>query len=285
LVEGHCQIATHTASDGYCWHYRHYSPPDEQTLGRVVYLHGIQSHGGWYDYSSRRLSDAGFEVYFLDRRGSGLNQADRGDTPTYQRLVDDVAEFLSAHTWQPNKTSVVGISWGGKLATALAAGFPELVDSVALICPGFFPKLSGRSKRLSKFLRLARILAPKKRFGVPLSDPRLFTATPRWLEFLARDPLALHKATARFLVASQDLDKALPRLVGRMQAPVLLMLAGQDRIIQNESTRTFFEQFASKDRQVIEYPEANHTLEFEPDPDQFINDLILWLRGHTNSKP
>jgi alpha-beta hydrolase superfamily lysophospholipase len=254
---------------------------DEQTRGRVVYLHGIQSHGGWYEHSSRRLCQAGFDVYFLDRRGSGLNQADRGDTPTYQRLVDDVAEFLSVQAaGQPNKTLVIGISWGGKLATALAAGYPELVDRVALICPGFFPKLSGRNRRLSKFLRLAKLLAPKKQFAVPLSDPRLFTATSRWLEFLSKDPLALHKATARFLVASQDLDKALPQMVRRIEVPVLLMLAGRDRIIENKPTRTFLKQFASKDCQVIEYPEANHTLEFEPDPDQFINDLIRWLRGH-----
>ena len=30
--------------------------------GYVVALHGIQSHAGWYEYSSRRLAEAGFEV-------------------------------------------------------------------------------------------------------------------------------------------------------------------------------------------------------------------------------
>jgi alpha-beta hydrolase superfamily lysophospholipase len=243
-----------------------------------VYLHGIQSHGGWYEYSSQRLCQAGFDVYFLDRRGSGLNQADRGDAPSYQRLVDDVAEFLSAHAPDHKiRTFVIGISWGGKLAVALAAEHPELLDGIALVCPGFFPKLSGRTKRLSKFLRLAKALMPRKRF--------LFTATPRWLEFLGKDPLALHKATARFLVASQDLDKALSRTIGRVKAPVLLMLAGRDRIIENKATRTFVEQFASSDCQVIEYPEAHHTLEFEQDSDKFINDLIHRFQAHTISNP
>ena len=57
----------------------------------------------------------------------------------------------------------------------------------------------------------------------------------------------------------------------------LLMLAGQDRIIDNRATRKFLEQIASPDKTVIEYPEAQHTLEFEPDRDQFIDDLLGWM--------
>jgi alpha-beta hydrolase superfamily lysophospholipase len=58
---------------------------------------------------------------------------------------------------------------------------------------------------------------------------------------------------------------------------VLLMLAGQDRIINNERTRSFVQSFASQDKRIIDYPEAHHTLEFEPDPSKFIEDLRNWL--------
>jgi alpha-beta hydrolase superfamily lysophospholipase len=59
--------------------------------------------------------------------------------------------------------------------------------------------------------------------------------------------------------------------------PVLVLLAGQERIIRNEPTRRYVERFASADKTVIEYPEAHHTLEFEPDPERFIADLRQWL--------
>jgi alpha-beta hydrolase superfamily lysophospholipase len=55
-------ISTFTASDGYRWHYRHY-PAEGVSRGRVIYLHGIQSHGGWYEGSSQHLANAGFDVY------------------------------------------------------------------------------------------------------------------------------------------------------------------------------------------------------------------------------
>src|SRR5262249_451180 len=106
----------------------------------------------------------------------------------------------------------------------------------------------------------------------------LFTATPRWLEFLRDDPLALKHATARFLMASFFLDVYLRRVPRHVRAPVLLLLAGRDQIIDNERTRRFVERFAAADRQVIEYPGAHHTLEFEPDPDVYLRDLIDWLR-------
>ena len=66
---------------------------------------------------------------------------------------------------------------------------------------------------------------------------------------------------------------------------VLLRLAQHDRIIDNAPTRRFVERFASSDREVIEYPGAHHTLEFEPEPDRFVNDLLRWLDRHTPDHP
>jgi alpha-beta hydrolase superfamily lysophospholipase len=55
------------------------------------------------------------------------------------------------------------------------------------------------------------------------------------------------------------------------------MLAGQDRIVDNARTLEYFQKLASADRQVIEYPEGHHTLEFEPDPARYALDLVAWL--------
>jgi pimeloyl-ACP methyl ester carboxylesterase len=35
---------------------------------------------------------------------------------------------------------VVGISWGGKLAAAIARRNPELIDGLGMICPGLFAR-------------------------------------------------------------------------------------------------------------------------------------------------
>src|SRR5207249_2429423 len=89
-------LRSFTAGDGYRWQYRKYpSSHSNSAKARIVCLHGIQSHAGWYEYSCAELSRAGFEVFFLDRRGSGVNQEQRGDAANFGRLLDDIAEFLA----------------------------------------------------------------------------------------------------------------------------------------------------------------------------------------------
>ena len=120
------------AADGYPIHVAVWeaTPP---LRARVVIVHGMQSHGGWYQNLGRVLSEAGFEVHFPDRRGSGANQKDRGDTPSARRLIDDIAERLrDLQNREPRVPNILGaISWGGKTALVTAADHPDLVDALA----------------------------------------------------------------------------------------------------------------------------------------------------------
>ena len=282
-------IETFTASDGYCWRYRHYRPTGHPRA-RVVCIHGIQTHGGWYTRSCARLSQAGFDVSFVDRRGSGLNEQERGDAPSFRRLLDDLAEFLgpvrrkqtrssqpTAHC--PLPTFLIAISWGGKLAVALQRRHPGLVAGLALVCPGFFSRVRPSLKhRLA--IAWSRLVAPRRRFPIPLNDPGLFTATPRWQQFIRDDPLSLRQGTARLLLESVRLDSYIRFVPKYVTAPVLLLLAERDRIIDNAATRRYVESFASSDKQIIEYAGAHHTLEFEPEPDRYSDDLVAWINQH-----
>ncbi len=279
-------ILTHTASDGYVWKYRRYDPPGAPR-GHVVGVHGIQSHGGWYGPSCRRLAEEGFVVSFLDRRGSGLNELDRGDAPSFRRLIDDVAEFLSEKVpgLQPGDLQplfLMAISWGGKLAAALQRRHPGLVDGLALLCPGFKARVRPPLReRLG--IAWSYLVAPRKLYPVPLNDPELFTASPEGQRLVRGDPLAVRQATARFLANSVRLDGYLRLVPKHVTVPVLLLLAGQDRIIDNARTRRFVESFATPDKTILEYPEAHHTLEFEPRPHRYLSDLIGWLGRHAAS--
>jgi alpha-beta hydrolase superfamily lysophospholipase len=273
-TDGH-SVEAFTAGDGYRWLYRRYlaSPPER---ARIVCIHGIQSHGGWYEHSCRYLAEAGFGVVFIDRRGAGLNEQARGDAPSFRRLLDDLAEFLRAE--RPTAGGplfLLAISWGGKLAVALQRRHPGVVDGLVLLCPGLC-QLIRPSPRLRMAILGSRLFVPERLLPIPLDDPALFTASPQWQKFIQTDPLSLRKATARFLLESARLDGYLS-VTGDVRVPLLLMLAGQDRIVDNPGTRAFVEKFATTSKTVIEYPEAHHTLEFEPDPERYLADVVRWL--------
>jgi acylglycerol lipase len=275
-------VESFTTGDGYGCQYRRY-PAAGAPRAEVVCVHGIQSHAGWYEYSCTRLAQAGFAVSFLDRRGSGMNQEARGDAPGFRRLLDDLADFLRPLREQAKARGLpvflVAISWGGKLATALQRRHPGLVDGLALLCPGFYARVKPPLQQRLGIL-WCRLFAPRRLFPIPLSDPQLFTANPRWQQFLRDDPLSLRQATARLLLESARLGGYLRFVRKHVTVPVLLMLAGKDRIIRNDRTRLYVERLASADKEVLEYPEAHHTLEFEPEPDRFVDDLRGWLERH-----
>jgi alpha-beta hydrolase superfamily lysophospholipase len=286
-------IEEHTAGDGYVWKYRRYSPAQPSPpRAELVLIHGIQSHAGWYEHSCTRYAQAGYAVSFLDRRGAGMNTAGRGDAPGgFRRLLDDLAEFLTALSRTAPRGHTVGrlpvflgaISWGGKLAAALERRHPGLIDGLILFCPGFAARVRPPlGQRL--LILLSRLFRPRKKFPIPLSDPELFTAEPRWQQFLRDDPLRLHHATARLLVESVRLDGYLRFVPKYVHVPGLLLLAEHDRIINNAKVRAFVDRFVTPDKQVIEYAGAHHTLEFEPDPERFIRDVLTWLEKHTTGE-
>jgi alpha-beta hydrolase superfamily lysophospholipase len=279
------RLETHIMSDDYPVHVAIW-PTDGTPRARVVILHGVQSHGGWYRRLGLTLSQAGYEVHFPDRRGSGANRTDRGHAPSAGRLIDDVAERLRGlRTLDPNiKVALAGISWGGKLVVVTAARHPELVDALALICPGLHPRVGvSFSERLR--IALAYFTNRRKAFPIPLSDPALFTASPDGQRFIENDRLGLRAATAGLLAASTFIDRRVKKTGKKVRQPVLLMLAGQDRIVDNAKTRRYFDQLASADKQVNEYPQGHHTLEFELDPSRYALDLIAWLDRTTCGKP
>jgi acylglycerol lipase len=267
------------ASDGYRIHVLTW-PAQGELKGRVVVLHGVQSHGGWYHNLGRTLAAAGYEAHFPDRRGSGANRQERGHTPSARRLLDDLAEWLGTLRQREPRVPIAlaGISWGGKLAVLAAGDYPDRVDALALICPGLHPRV-GVSTRERLAIAWAWLTGRRRSrtFEIPLSDPALFTADPKGQAFIAADPLGLRVATAGLLAASTFIDRWVARIPGRVRQPALLMLAGQDRIVDNAKTRAYFQRLASPDRRVIEYPEGHHTLEFEPDPSAYARDLIAWL--------
>lgn len=252
----------------------------------IVVLHGVQSHAGWYHGLGHRLAAAGFVAIFPDRRGSGANAQARGHAASSGQLVEDVAAQLAdlrtRYATDPVRPPVLlaGISWGGKLVIATAAQRPDLVDGIALICPGLTPRVGVTvGEKLGIALAVLTGRAARRTFPIPLSDPALFTGDSKAQAFIASDPLSLRQGTAGLLASSFFLDRRVRRAPGRVQQPALLMLAGQDRIVDNARTRATFERLASERKTIIDYPEAHHTLEFEPDPTRYVADLVRWVEA------
>lgn len=254
-------------------------------------LHGIQSHSGWYNFSCNRLSEAGYRVCFYDRRGSGLNSEQRGHAAHWQRLVQDVVQLLRKLRYdqkrmgQPGPVVLQGMSWGGKLAAVVAAERPDLIDGLALLYPGIKAVVKPTAFQKFQLKLAARLGIEQKRVPIPLDDPALFTGETEAQEMIRTDPLALRDVSVAFLQANRALDQLADEVAEKLACPLFCQLAGQDQIIDNRATEAYFQRIATPHKELIVYPDARHTLEFEPNRRQILDDYLTWLADVESSRP
>ena len=267
------------ASDGEPLFCRRYDPAGA-AVGSIVFCPGVRSHSGWYGWSCRFLAEAGWRVWFADRRGTGANGGTRGDARHADRLLADVRQVVQlARRADPGAPlALAGISWGGKLAATLAAE-PGRCDGLALLTPGLRAFVRVGAARAGLVRSAVRAGRGRSVVRVPLEDPRLFTAEPAFVRFVDRDPLALHTLSLRFTAASLELDRRANRALERLRVPILTLLAGRDEIVDNPATRRLLGRCPADDLTMRTIPNARHTLEFEPERERIFAGLRDWLAG------
>lgn len=220
-------------------------------------------------------------MYFADRRGSGLNERQRGHADHADRLLNDVVQLIrhARREYPGLKMTLLGLSWGGKIAAALARRRPELIDRLVLLYPGLVSRI--RPNLWQRFLLwfAGTHDIRHREVPLPLGDAALFTDDVDWQEFIRNDELALRSVTTGLLNAGMTLDRMF-RESTQALPPTLLMLAGQDQIVDNVRTRSLIASAAPKNNLCAhEYDHARHTLEFDQNREKMFRDLVDWLKS------
>lgn len=268
------------AADGVLLSYVLYRPREDSNGEAVVYLHGIESHVGWFEGPASLMAARGFHVYCLDRRGSGMNRENKnltsGHMTSFEQLISDINEFLSTIQGRHETIALAGSSWGGKLALAyhLARPGDDRIDGLIMVTPGLSSRVDlGLFAKVGVVTSL--LVRPKNHFDVPIPT-ELFTTNLTNLDLIRRDPLRLHSVSARFYWESLRLDKFIARRMGEGRLPMLLVLAGHDRVIHNEGV---LEVLAKGPRGLLEihrYHDQTHAVQLDA-PERLANDMAAWL--------
>ena len=251
----------------------------------VVYLHGISSHAGWFDAAGDGLAANGFDVFCLDRRGSGINRENRGYTSgyvdRYETLLDDIQDFVASLESRYSKVFLIGLSWGGKLALAYTLMHPGEVEAQVLITPGLVA-LVDVSPIEKVGIGMGTFLWPRSQVRTPI-DPRMFTPTPYFVERIEADPIRLRYASTRFFWESHKLDNLVEEHVDENRLDTLLFLAEKDGIIDNAGVTEFMERGGEDRLTIREYVGQTHSLQFDT-PERLVHDITSWFEPRLGSR-
>ena len=124
----------------------------------VIALHGLASSCHWYDLIAPLLSKE-FRIIAPDQRGHGkTTQASSGyDWPTLSMDVVGLMDRLGIQ-----RAPVMGHSWGGHVASSLAAHHPERVSRLVMIDGGY---LDGRLSHDQSWEGFSQVLRPRNVSG------------------------------------------------------------------------------------------------------------------------
>ena len=118
----------------------------------VLGLHGLASSCHWYDLLFPHLVDS-YRCIAFDQRGHGRT----AQPPTgydWRTLSTDVVQALDQMGL--DRVAILGHSWGGSVALAVAAKYPERVERLVLIDGGFLDWTSWPGATWDWFKNLLR---------------------------------------------------------------------------------------------------------------------------------
>lgn len=243
----------------------------------ILYLHGIESHMGWFEDMAQKLKERGFCVWAFDRRGSGLSKEERGHVENFKVLLNDIEDVINnIRKERPGrKIYLLGICGGGRFAASFAGYNPKDIDGLIFVAPAIKTKVSLSIKDKLDVL-FSSFINPKKKIPAPLRDD-MFTANRKYIDFIKNDTLKLHHLTARFYRELVMMDFLLSRRIFGLSIPVLSILAGDDDIVDNEKLTKWHNRLKTRDKTLKLYQGYRHFLPFEENAGEIADFIARWI--------
>lgn len=107
--------------------------PDQPNGKTIMLLHGKNFCGAYWEQTAKNLSRQGFRVIIPDQIGFGKSSKPKDLQYTFHLLAQNTKALLD--TLDVNKTSVLGHSMGGMVATRFVLMYPQMVDKFILENP------------------------------------------------------------------------------------------------------------------------------------------------------
>ena len=213
--------------------------PASSPLGTVLLVHGLGEHAGRYGEVAAHLRQWGFAVRAYDQQGHGQSAGARGDLLRPGSLEADLCRVIDDTRQHPPVAStpliLLGHSMGGLVVARTLAARLRTVDAAVLSSPalGAFPNL---------FQKMLLATLPKVL-------PHLRVDNGLKTEFVSRDPDVVKAYKADTLVhrrisaglAAWILEHGEKTLAdaASWEVPTLLLYAGQDKIVNAQTTADF----------------------------------------------
>ena len=249
----------------------------EDSRGRLLAVHGLGEHSGRYGRIAACAAAARLDYFALDLRGHGRSPGRRGHTGSFDRLLTDLDRLRRRTGNGESKlpTVLLGHSLGGLIVGRYVQefGFPSLAGAV-LVAPYVDLAMSPPVWKL-RLSDVADRLVPSLTLDNEIRRDMLFRTAEEQAAHRS-DSLVHHRVSAGLWGDMRRQAGILLRRADQTRTPILVQVAGDDRVVSAAACRELASRFAG-DTRVIEYEEAYHDLYRDPVADEAATDLVQWI--------
>ena len=242
----------------------------------VVLIHGHGEHINRYQHVAEALTNAGYAMQAFDLRGHGRSAGNRGHTPSYEHLMNDITDFISdAQKRYPGlPVFLYGHSMGGNQVINYALKTPGILKGV--IATGPWLKLAFDPPAAQVMVaKLLNGIAPSFSLASGLSQ----SALSRDLEVVkkyAADPLVHDKISVRLYTSMYGNGLWALEHAADLKIPMLLMHGSADGLTSAAAS----EEFAKKAGKLVTlriWEGFYHEIHNEPEKFEVLQTIVTWL--------
>ncbi len=267
--------------DGIKIFYRQYQAESERA--RMVLSHGVGEHSGRYGNVIERVLPKGFSVWAPDHRGHGQSGGKRGHVLNFVQYLTDLRLTVElAKKDMPGEMPcfLLGHSMGGLIALDFAQHYPELIDGVVASSPclGMVIEIPAVKKVLGSFMSY---VWPGMTMGSGL-DATKISRDENVVSAYKNDPLVHDRVSARFFTELLAAIESVNQQASALNVPVLMQVAGEDYLVNADSSKHFFEKLTLQDKTLHVYDDMYHEIYNAPQDqkERVLDDLEDWLDKH-----
>jgi alpha-beta hydrolase superfamily lysophospholipase len=276
-----CTEHSFITGDGTRLFYRHWPAQGPRSRGAVAVFHRGHEHSGRVAHLADELGLDDFDIFAWDARGHGRSGGARGYSPSMERSVADMDQFVrhlvqeSGH--ELGDVSIVAQSVGAVIAARWLQTMKPEIRSAVLAAPAFrirlYVPLAGPGLSLMKRLRGEFQVKSYVR-------PDLLTHDPERVASYASDPLIVRPIAATTLLDVLAAGRQAVAEARAINIPVQVLTSGSDYVVDRRAQHAFFEGLGSAEREMHDYPGFYHDILGEADREKPIAEARRFIQQH-----
>lgn len=250
---------------------------NKNTDGCLIVVHGIGEHSGRYKDFAEKLDDLPISVFGFDLRGHGRSEGSRVYVRSFQDFISDIYAYRQwiENRYQKQKFILLGQSLGGLISVSTVLRDQAHWKALILMSP-FFAVYKTHGILNSLAAALACFI-PNLIWKNPIK-PSYLSHDLEEVKKYKEDQLIQRAITARLACEMFRGCSLVYNQAREIQLPVLILAAGDDRIVSLKATQKFFKGISSTEKKMEVFERSYHELLHEKERDE----AILLIREFLN---